>query len=363
MILRLTEKAEKIYHVRKLLYFWRRHENSVAMDIGAKSYAVEAGKRAVSEAVKRAGYNAEVESSKAFPTMYRIKYELKENPLVSILIPNMNHLEDLKCCIESVILKSTYKNYEIIVIENNSTDEDIFEYYEKIENYENVRVVRFEGAFNYSAVNNYGAAFAKGDYLLLLNNDVEVITPDWLEEMLMYSQREDVGITGAKLYYPDDTVQHGGVIVGLGGVAGHTHLRALKDDAGYMGRMFYAHNVSAVTGACLMIRRQIFDTLGGLDCDLAVAFNDVDLCLRVRQLGYLIVFTPYAELYHYESKSRGYEDTPEKQERFGREIKIFKSLWSDGILKYGDPYYNPNFSLDSDYAVLYGEINREKREK
>lgn len=363
MILRLTEKAHKIYHIRKLLYFWRSHKNSVALNLDSKAYAVQAGKKAVSEAIKRLGYSATVESSKAFPTMYRIKYELKESHKVSILIPNMNHLEDLKCCIDSILLKTTYKNYEIIIIENNSTEKEVFEYYKQIENYGNIKVVTYSGEFNYSDINNFGTSAAQGEYLVLLNNDTEVITPEWLEEMLMYAQREDVGIVGAKLYYPDDTVQHAGVIVGLGGVAGHTHSRAEKDYAGYMGKLFYSQNLSAVTAACLMIKKDIFEALGGLDCDLAVAFNDVDLCLRVRELGYLVVFTPYAELYHYESKSRGYEDTVEKQERFRREIKIFKSLWGDGILKKGDPYYNPNFSYDSDYTVLYNEINLEKREK
>ena len=355
MILRLTENAQKIYHIPKLLYFWRSHKNSVAQNIDSKSYAVEAGKRAVKAAIERMGYEATVESSKAFATMYRIKYELKANPLVSILIPNMNHLEDLRKCINS-IERSSYKNFEIIIIENNSDNKELFDYYKELENKENIKIVYYKDKFNYSAINNFGAEFAKGEYLLLLNNDTEAINEDWLSEMLSYAQRDDVGIVGAKLYYPDDTVQHAGVIVGFGGIAGHTHLKADKEYAGYMGKMFYSQNVSAVTGACLMIRKSIFDTLGGLDTDLAVAFNDVDLCLRVRELGYLVVFTPYAELYHYESKSRGYEDTPEKQERFKGEIKIFKSLWGDGILKKGDPYYNPNFSYMEDYIIKYEQI-------
>ena len=359
MILRLTENAEKIYHIPKLLYFWRSHKNSVSMDINSKSYAIESGKKAVAESIARCGLSATVESSKAFPTMYRIKYDLKINPLVSIIIPNMNHLKDLKCCINSILSKTEYKNYEIIVVENNSTEKEIFDYYKEIEDIEKIKIVTYKGNFNYSKINNFGAEFAKGEYILLLNNDTEVINADWLEEMLSYAQREEVGVVGAKLYYPDDTVQHAGVLVGMGGVAGHTHCKASKDYAGYMGRMFYARNVSAVTGACLMIRKSIFDLLNGLDTDLAVAFNDVDLCLRVRDLGYLVVLNPYAELYHYESKSRGYEDTPEKQERFGREIKIFKSLWGDSILKTGDPYYNPNFSYFEDYVIKYEQINSE----
>ncbi len=356
MFLRLTEKARKISHIPRLLYFWRSHQDSVAENIGAKTYAVTAGIKAVETAIERSGYKAKAESSKAFPTMYRISYELKESPKVSIIIPNMNHLEDLKKCVSSITEKSTYNNYEIIIAENNSTEPEIFEYYKKLETNPKIKVVYYKGVFNYSAVNNFASKYAKGDYLLLLNNDVSVITPNWLEEMLMYAQRDDVGIVGAKLYYPDDTVQHAGVIVGLGGVAGHTHLKVSREYAGYMGKMFYSQNVSAVTGACLMIKREIFNSVGGLNTDLAIAFNDIDLCLKVREKGYLVVFTPYAELYHYESKSRGYEDTPEKQKRFKGETEIFKSRWGD-ILKKGDPYYNPHFSYISDYKILYNCIN------
>ncbi len=363
MILRLTENAKKIYHIKELLYFWRSHKTSVAENIGAKSYAVEAGKKAVLASINRMGYDAEVMSSKAFSTMYRIKYELKINPQVSIIIPNMNHLEDLQKCVESVLTQSTYQNYEIIIVENNSNEADIFDYYKELEQNPKIKVVTYKGEFNYPKINNFGINYAKGEYLLLLNNDTEVITPEWLEEMLMYAQREDVGIVGGKLYYPDNTVQHAGVIVGLGGVAGHTHLKADKEYAGYMGKMFYSQNVSAVTGACLMIKAEVYERTGGLDPDFAVAFNDVDLCLKVGQLGLLTVFTPYCELYHYESKSRGYEDTPEKQERFLSETKLFKSIWGDSVLKQGDPYYNPHFSYISDYKVLYDSIKRQNFNK
>ena len=224
-------------------------------------------------------------------------------------------------------------------------------------------MVTYKGKFNYSDINNTGVKAASGEYLILLNNDTEVISENWIEEMLMYGQRDDVGAVGAKLYYPDDTIQHAGVIVGLGGIAGHTHCKKEKHAEGYMGKLHFAQDLSAVTAACIMIKKEVFDRIGGLDCDFAVAFNDVDLCVRIREQGLLIVFTPYAELYHHESKSRGYEDTPEKQKRFEGEIKLFKKKWGDKILKDGDPYYNPNFSLQEDYKILYGKINADKRKK
>lgn len=362
MILRLTSKAEKVWHIRKLLYFWRSHPNSVASDINSKTYAIDAGKRAVAENIRKSGYECTVESSRVHPTIYRIKYNLKIHPLVSIIIPNMNHKHDLKRCIDSIMINSTYDNYEIIVIENNSTESEIFDYYSVLEKRNNIKVVYYKGKFNYSDINNYGAGFASGEYLILLNNDTEVITKEWIEEMLMYAQRPEVGIVGAKLYYPDDTVQHGGVIVGLGGVAGHSHCRIEHDDPGYMGKMFYSQEMSAVTAACLMIRKSIFDSINGFDCRFAVAFNDIDLCLRVREKNKLVVFNPYAELYHYESKSRGYEDTPEKKKRFGNEVELFHKKWDKKFLDYGDPYYNPNFSLDVNYQIDFQKLRKECRE-
>lgn len=359
LILRLTANANKVYHIRKLLYFWRSHPQSVAMSMGAKNYAIEAGKKAVAESIRNSGYECTVESSKVHPTMYRIKYELKIHPKVSIIIPNMNHKSDLKRCIDSIVFNSTYDNYEIIIIENNSTEKEIFDYYSEIEKQKNIKIVKYEGVFNYSDINNFGAKSASGEYMILLNNDTEIITNEWVEEMLMYAQRPEVGIVGVKLYYPDDTVQHGGVIVGLGGVAGHSHCRLERDDPGYMGKMFYSQDLSAVTAACLMIRKSIFDSIGGFDCEFAVAFNDIDLCLRVRELNKLIVFTPYAELYHYESKSRGYEDTPAKQKRFAGEIELFHKKWDKKFLSKGDPYYNPNLSLETDYEVLYNKVYTE----
>lgn len=353
MILRLTAVAKNICHIPKVLYYWRSHPGSVASDISAKPYAVEAGKRVVRDYLAAQGIAAEVESTKVFPAIYKIKHRLEAKPMVSILIPNKDHIKDLTRCIDSIREKSAYDNYEIVVIENNSEKEITFRYYEYLESLPDVRVIRYEKGFNYSAINNFGAGCAKGEYLLLLNNDTEVITPEWIEELLSYAQRRDVGAVGAKLYYGDNTIQHAGIVIGLGSdrAAGHVSYGVPGDSKGYMGRLHYVQNVSAVTGACLMVKKALFEELGGLDESFAVALNDVDFCLRVREKGLLNIFTPDAELYHYESRSRGFENTEEKRERFEGEVKRFKERWKDLIEK-GDPYYNVNFSLDySDYAI------------
>ena len=355
-ILRMTACAKKVFHIRKILYFWRSHPDSVAADISAKPYAIDAAKRAVEDHLKRCGLEATVESSVAFPTIFRFRYKLNGTPKISILIPNKDNIEDLDRCLKSVLNKSTYKNYEIIIIENNSTKEETFKYYEDLKEYPQIKVVYFEGSFNYSKVNNFGEKYATGEYLILLNNDTEVISEDWIEELLMYAQRPDVGAVGAKLYFADGTIQHAGIVIGLGAhrAAGHNNLAMKNDTFGYMGKLFYAQDVSAVTGACLMVRKSIYDDLGGLDESYSVALNDVDFCLRIIEKGYLNVFTPYSELYHYESKSRGAEDTDEKKQRFELEVAQFKERWKDYIAA-GDPYYNPNFSLDrQDYYIEDG---------
>jgi GT2 family glycosyltransferase len=354
MILRLTSAAHNVCHIPKILYYWRSHKNSVASDINAKPYAIDAAKRAVEDHLKDNGIEGYAESTKAFPTIFKINYEIKSNPLISIIIANKDHLSDLAKCIESINFKSTYDNYEIIIVENNSTDEKLFEYYNTLDNIRNIRVVKYEGEFNYSAINNLGASYAKGEYIILLNNDMEIITDNWMEELLMYAQREDVGAVGAKLYYEDDTIQHAGIVVGLGAhrSAGHTHYRLPKANLGYMGKLYYAQDVSAVTGACLMVKKSLFDQLHGLDESFAVALNDVDFCLRLRELGLLNVFTPFAELYHYESKSRGLDDTADRAKRYEEEVSRFRARWKE-LLDAGDPYYNVNFSLDSaEYKVL-----------
>ncbi len=354
MILRLTARAKCVVHVPKLLYYWRSHAGSVASDINAKSYAIEAAKGAVAAHLRQQGFeNFEITSTKAFETIFRIKYEIQGNPLVSIIIPNKDHIEDLQRCITSILDKSTYDNYEIIVVENNSTADEIYEYYKKIQENSNIRVITYEGDFNYSKINNLGASNAKGEYLLLLNNDTKVITLNWIEELLMYAQRKDVGAVGAKLYYEDRTIQHAGVVLGLGQhrTAGHSHYRVSSNNLGYMGRLCYAQNVMAVTGACLMMKKALFDELGGLDESFAVSLNDVDLCVRAWKAGCVNVFTPFAELYHFESVSRGLDDAGEKAKRYDRESEAFREKWKD-VLEKGDPYYNPNFSLDrSDFAL------------
>lgn len=354
MILRLTSRANCVVHVPKLLYYWRSHEGSVASDINAKSYAIEAARGAVAAHLASQGFkNFEITSTKAFETIFQIKYEILGNPKVSVVIPNRDHLEDLSRCISSIVERSTYDNYEIIVIENNSSRDEVFAYYRKIQENPAIRVITYEGEFNYSRINNLGVAQAKGEYVLLLNNDTAVITPDWIEELLMYAQRSDVGAVGAKLYYEDRTIQHAGVVLGLGAhrTAGHSHYRVSSQNLGYMGRLCYAQNVMAVTGACLMMQKALYEELGGLDETFAVALNDVDLCIRAWKAGRVNVFTPFAELYHYESASRGTDLEGANAERYEKESALFRERWKE-LLEQGDPYYNPNFSLDrSDFAL------------
>ena len=352
MVLRLTEKARRVAHIPEILYYWRAHAGSVAESTGVKPYVIEAGIRAVEKQLERLGLEGKVEPVRPGMSFYRIRYAVAGTPKVSILIPNYEHINDLRTCLNSIFYKTTWPDYEIVIVENNSTSRKLFAYYENIQReHANVRVVTWEGKFNYSTVNNYGARFCTGDYLLLLNNDIEVITPEWIEEMLMFAQRADVGAVGAKLYYPDRTIQHAGVCLGLGGVAGHYFHHMSQENVGYMGRLLYPQNMAAVTAACMLLRREIWDKVGGLDEDWAVAFNDVDLCMRIRKAGYLIVWTPYAELIHYESKSRGQDDTPQKRKRFEDEVLRFQSRWAKE-LEAGDPYYNPNFTLNrSDFVV------------
>ena len=359
MILRLTDRAKNVVHVPKLLYYWRSHAGSVASGIDAKPYAVQAAKGAVADHLKRHGYDHfQITSTRAFETIFKIRYQIMGDPKISIVIANKDHVEDLKRCITSIMEKSTYENYEIIVVENNSTSQEIFDYYKQLEEVAQVKVVTYKAplenaGFNYSAVNNFGAFHATGDYILLLNNDTEVITVNWMEELLMYAQREDVGAVGGKLYYANKTIQHAGVVLALGAhrTAGHSHYGQHRENLGYMGRLCYTQNVSAVTGACLLVKKALFDEVGGLDEGFAISLNDVDFCLKLREKGYLNVFTPFAELYHFESISRGLDDSGEKAERYNKESEKFREKWKE-VLEKGDPYYNPNFSLDrSDFAL------------
>ena len=344
-MLRCVEHAECVKHVPKVLYHWRAHKDSTAENPESKLYAFEAGARAVQAHYDRVGIPADVESTK-YLGIYRSKYRVTEKPLISIIIPNKDHIDDLDKCIRSIEDKSTYQNVEYIIVENNSTDKATFTYYEKLQK-ENkkVRVVRWDKEFNYSAINNYGVSFAKGDYYLFLNNDTEIINENCLEELMGYCQRKDVGIVGARLFYEDGTIQHAGVIVGIQGVAGHAFAGQAHESPGYFGRAIIAHDCSAVTAACMLVKKEAFDKVHGFDPKLAVAFNDIDFCLKVREAGYLVVYNPYAELYHYESKSRGKEDSEKKVRRFMGEIETFHEKWFD-ILDQGDPYYNPNLTLN-----------------
>ena len=347
-IFRCVEAVDpsEIYHVTKILYHWRCHEDSTAENPESKTYAFEAGKRAIEEHYHRTGIRAEVYQGE-FLGLYRTRFLRDYDPLISIIIPNKDHIEDLKRCMDSIDQKSSYKNYEYIIVENNSTDEKTFQYYKNLEE-ENPKahVVYWDKEFNYSAINNYGATFAKGEYILLLNNDTEIINETCLEELLGYCMRSDVGAVGARMYYEDDTIQHAGVVIGFGGIAGHCFVLQPRGTTGYCHRIICAQDYSAVTAACMLVKKSAFDEVGGLTEELAVAFNDIDFCMKLREAGYLIVYNPYAELYHYESKSRGLEDTPEKVARFNKEMQIFERRWSD-ILRNGDPYYNPNLTLKS----------------
>jgi GT2 family glycosyltransferase len=344
IILRLTENAEKIVHIPKALYFWRKRPELVCPD---------AAKRAINSHLERIGLHGTVEDTDVL-SVYKICYQIKNNPLISIIIPNYNHRDILEKCIDSIFRKTTYTNFEIIIVENNSTEKDIFIYYEYLKNkYHNICILCYDGEFNFSAINNFAFSYTKGEYILLLNNDTEVITSAWLEEMLMFVQREDVGGVGAKLYFPDWTIQHAGVLIGIGGLAGHAHHYFPKNSEGYNHRLVTVQNVSAVSGACLMTKRSIWQEMNGFDERYRVDFNDVDFCLRAGERGYNIIWTPFAELFHAESKTRGDKNTPEKKEQFRTEALLFQKRWAK-FLTHGDPYYNVNLTLEwEDFSVKF----------
>lgn len=349
-VLRLTENTKKIYHCPRILYHWRCSNQSTAASQGNKMYAIHAGKAALNAHYKRIGWNAHAQEG-AVDGWYQTKFTLKEDPLVSILIPNKDHTDDLDVCLNSFFERADYQNYEFIIIENNSVLPETFAYYEKIEKeHDNVKVVYWEAGFNYSAINNFGFKFAKGDYIMLLNNDVELITPDIFQSMLGFCMRPEVGIVGAKLLYNDHTVQHAGVLVGAGGLADHVFKGIHEDNPGYMGRAISSQDVSAVTAACLLVKRSVYEEVGGLEEEFQVAFNDVDFCLKVRKAGYLIVYDADVKLFHYESKSRGMEDTTDRFIRFGNEMMLLNSKW-DILSTFVDPYYNPNLSYLEYYKI------------
>ena len=345
-ILRAAENAKRIYHIDEPIYYWRAHEDSVAGDISAKPYAWDSAKLAVEAHIKRVGLEGEVIFSKASP-MLHVNYKIIDDPKISIIIPTSDHKDVLKKCMDSIFGKTEYKNYEIILVENNSKQRETFEYYKELEGLRNVKIVYWEGDFNFSAINNYAVPFANGEHLLFLNNDIEVITRDWLRQMVMFTQRDDVGAVGAKLLYPDDKVQHGGIAVGVAGSAANLCPLFPREYEGYMSRLAVVSNMSAVTGACMMVKRGAFEKVGGFDENLAISFNDVDLCLKISKAGYYIVFNPVVEMYHYESRSRGSDAKGEKRKRMEREKEILKAKWPEYFGEKGDPFYNKNFGKQS----------------
>lgn len=351
-ILRAVERTRRICHIPRLLYHWRSHENSTSENPESKRYAFEAGRRAIAAHYERLGLPAQVEEGISLG-IYRTIWHWQEEPLVSVLIPNKDHREDLEKCLRS-LFASSYQNFEVVIIENNSREEETFACYEELRKRDSrIRVITWEaeGDFNYSAINNFGARAARGEYLLLLNNDIELIGEDCLRELLDYGMREDVGAVGARLYFADGTIQHAGVVIGFGGIAGHTFVNQRREELGYFARAMCQQDYSAVTAACMLTRTEDFWSVGGLSEELSVAFNDIDYCMKLRERGKLIVYNPYAEAWHYESKSRGAEDTPEKRLRFHREILAFGERWQR-VLSEGDPYYNPNLTLDrADFSL------------
>ena len=349
LVLRAGEQAHKVVHIPRVLYHWRMHAQSTASNKGSKNYAYDHGKAALADHFARTGIDASVHDGPILGT-YQPVYHLRTQPLVSVVIPNKDHPEMLRRCVDS-LARSSYANYELIVVENGSTQPATFDYYREIEQQPHVRVLPWDKPFNYAAVNNFAAAAANGELFLFLNNDIESINPDWLESLVKIAVQPGVGAVGAKLYYADDTIQHAGIVVGMGGVAGHGHLNFPREAAGHMQRLVYTQNVAAVTGACLLMPRAAFAAAGGFDEGFVLAFNDVDICLAVLAAGYRVVWTPDAELYHLESKTRGPEDTDEKQKRFKREYDLFHLKWGQ-FLQDGDPYYSPHFRLDRpDYAL------------
>ena len=353
-IFRITENSRSIEHVPRILYHWRCHMNSTASNPESKLYAFEAGARAIKAHYGRVHPEIGIESIEKGEDygIYHTFFKIENEPLISVVIPNKDHTDDLDKAIRS-LLKGNYRNLEFIVIENNSVIDKTWDYYERIQKeLPQVKVVKYEEkGFNFSRINNFGAQFASGRYILFMNNDVEMINPDSIKEMLGYCQREDVGIAGCKLLYADDSIQHAGVVIGFGGIAGHTFIGLYDYQKSYFHRAATAQDYSAVTAACLMTKRDVFDSVGGFSENFAVAFNDIDYCMKVREKDKLVVYNPYATFHHYESKSRGYEDTPEKVERFNHEIAKFLKKWPE-IIESGDPYYNPNLTLrKSNFAL------------
>jgi GT2 family glycosyltransferase len=348
LVLRATDRTERIVHIPKVLYHWRTHSASTAYDPKAKTYAFESARKALAEHLQRRGTPGTVEFGPI--DTYSIRYHLPTKPLVSIIIPNRDQSDVLRTCIKSID-RSSYKNVELVILENGSKEAATHAYYDELARRPNVRLLTWDQPFNYSAINNFAVRHSAGEVLLFLNNDIEALNGDWMERMLGHVLSPKVGAVGAKLFYPDDTIQHAGVVVGLGGVAGHVHYHYPRDVGGYVARLVVAQNFSAVTGACLMCRREALESVGGFDERFVIAFNDIDFCLKLREKGWLIVWTPEARLYHYESKTRGPDTEGEALLRFQREVYLFQECWKE-FLRRGDPYYSPNLTLQTcDFAI------------
>lgn len=348
LVLRVSELTEKIYHIPKILYHWRSIPESTASGASVKNYTHYAGIRALEDTIIRRNMDATIVELKNYPNMYRVRYTTQNEPLVSIVIPTRDMSDILDTCLTSIFTKTTYQNFEIIIVDNGSSEEKTFEVFDKWKKLEpgKVTILSLNIPFNYSKLNNAAVEVANGDLVLLLNNDIEVIDTNWLEEMVGYAIQRDIGAVGVKLLYPDNTIQHSGVIMGLGGVAGHAFRCASANDPGYFGALLVNRNSSVVTAACLMVRKEVYHEVSGLEEELSVAFNDVDFCLKLLEKGYYNVVLNNIGLYHHESKSRGVEDTPEKLKRFQSEIDYMHKHWKKYIDL--DPYYNPNLSLKSD---------------
>ncbi len=360
IIIRATENTKNIIHIPKVLYHWRVHQNSTAMLSDAKPYAYEAGIKVIEDHLKRKNLKAKVTHGGDIKGVYEVQYEVEGSPKVSIIIPNKDSVKLLKKCINSILKLTTYSNYEIAIVENNSEEENTFEYYNEIQKNDRVKVINYpEKGFNYSKIINYGVKNCDGEFVVQLNSDTELLTPNWLEKFIGYSQREDIGAVGARLYYEDKSIQHAGIGIAICDLAANLLVNTPKNGHAYFGRECTTRNVSGVTGACLFSRKSIYEEVGYMDEEnFAVAFNDVDFCLKIREKGYLIVYNPYVEFMHYESKTRGYEDTPEKKARFEKEANNFRTKWRK-VLDKGDPYSNINFAQDTaGYNVRTDKIKK-----
>ena len=341
----------QIRHIPRILYHWRAIEGSTALSSDEKDYAGDAGIRALRDHFEIHAPQTTVEPG-PYPTTYRVRHPLPSPaPRVSLIVPTRNARELVQTCIESILTKTDYPNYEILLVDNRSDDPEAIAYFEQLHAAGKVKLLHYDAPFNFSAINNFAVGHADGELIGLVNNDIEVIAPGWLSEMVSHAVRPEIGAVGAKLHYTDGRIQHAGVILGLGGVAGHSHKYFPHDHPGYFYRLNLVQNLSAVTAACLVLRKAVFLEVGGLDEQaLGVAFNDVDLCLKIREAGYRNLWTPHAALYHHESATRGLEDTPEKQQRFSREVQFMQKRW-DHLLK-SDPAYSPNLTQDSeDFAI------------